>query len=321
MGEHHNEGPKMDSHLSLILANLESIKNGTFHDAIAEDESLKETMRRIVVVPGRENPNHDSVNPALVEYTFFHDISKPDCLTLKVESEKQGIEITWEQWKEIERMGQPYQFEGRVIKSISYFHPSEGADGQHGNKAAEMLEGSGIPPEILIAIRKHEVAYQFSRINAATYEEHFVKPKFTAEQQDLILVASYIDAMASLLPDGKPDLGNFVNLLHSRNNYLLIKEFLDKGILFRENELAALKKQDRNLTRQDFEAIVPKPEKYSVAILAKKLAPLVVGGQITEREKAQILSIISSNPRDLGKQFGPKMRIIKPLLEDSREQV
>ncbi|MSR71711.1 MAG: hypothetical protein EXS50_03605 [Candidatus Taylorbacteria bacterium] len=319
IGEHHNEGPKMDSHLSLILANLESVKDGNFHDAIAKDENLKETMRRIVVVQEGENPNHDSVNPALVEYTFFHDISKPDCLTLKLEGEKKGVEITWEQWKEVERTGQPYRFEGKAIKSISYFHASEGAGGQHGNKAAELLKGSGIPPEILIAISKHEVAYQFSKINAATYEEHFVKPKFTVEQQDFILTASYIDTMASLLPDGKADLGNFVNLLHSKNNYLLIKEFVDKGVIFRENELISLKKQDKILTREDVEVIVPKQEKYNIAVLAEKLITLVAGGQITVDEREQILSIVSSNPKDLGKQFASRMRLIKPLLESARE--
>jgi hypothetical protein len=29
----------------------------------------------------------------LIEYIFLHDIAKPDCLTLKVEGEKNGIEI------------------------------------------------------------------------------------------------------------------------------------------------------------------------------------------------------------------------------------
>lgn len=256
LGEYHNEGPKMDSHLSLILATLTSIKEGQFHESLDEN-GLRETMECVV---GREGSHLEksTINPALIDYTFLHDIAKPDCLTLKIEGEKKGVEITWEQWKEIESAGEPYQLEGKSIASISYFHSSEKANGQHGNKAAEMLKDKGVPAEIIVAISKHEVAYQFGKINAATYEEHFVKSGYSEDQQKFILVASYIDTMASLGKDGKADLGNFVNLVKSRNNFLLIRQYTDKGIIFRENELQALKKKDRVLTIEDVEKIMPR---------------------------------------------------------------
>lgn len=259
LGGHHNEGPKMDSHLSLILVTLESIKNGQFHESL-EGENIRDLMKSIAVKPNEDNSGQSVINNTLIDYTFFHDIAKPDCLAIKIEGEKKGVEITWEQWKEIEKTGTPFQFEGKPITSISYFHSSEGAGGQHGNKAVEMLKNKGVSPEIIVAISKHEVAYQFGKINAATYEEHFVKPGFSEDQQKFILVASYIDTMASLGPNGKVDSGNFTNLVKSRDNFLLIKQYVDQGIVFRENQLTALKKQDKILTREDVEKIIPRKE-------------------------------------------------------------
>ena len=318
LGEHHNEGSKMDSHLSLILKTLESIRDGQLHESL-QDVDTQEVIKSIATIPDKENPEKLIVNPMLVEYTFLHDIAKPDCLTLKMEGEKKGIEVTWEQWQEIEKTGSPYQLEGKAITSISYFHPSEGSTGQHGNKGAEMLKTNGVSPEIITAISKHEVAYQFAKINAATYEEHFVRPGFSDDQQKFILAASYIDTMASLGPDGKVDLGNFANLIKSRNNFLLIKQYVDKGTSFRENDLTALKKQDKVLTGEDIEKIILREEKYNLATFGEKLDALIAGGQISADEKEQIIATVSSQPKELGKKFGPKMKLIKPLLEQSKE--
>ena len=320
LGEHHNEGSRMDSHLSLILATLESIKDGQFHESL-KGLDITKVMESIALKQDEKSLEKLIINPDLVDYTFLHDVAKPDCLTLKIEGDKKGLEITWEKWKEIEKSGTPYQFEGKPIVSISYFHASEGSTGQHGNKAAEMVKGSetGISPGIVVAISKHEVAYQFAKINAATFEEHFVKLGFSEDQQKFILVASYIDTMASLGSDGKPDLSNFANLVKSRNNFLLIKQYIDKGIVFRENELMALKKQDKVLTAEDIEKIIPKEERYNLSVFGEKLDALVSGGQISAGEKEQILAIVSSEPKELGKQFGPKMRFIKPLLDQSKK--
>lgn len=197
LGEHHNEGPTMKSHLSLILMTLEEIKDGKFPESI-QDANLKEIIQNITVKRDEDNPKKNIINPELIDYTFFHDIAKPDCLTLKIEEEKGGIEITNDQWKEIEKKGRPYRYNDKLITSISYFHSSEGSSGRHGNKAAEMLKDKGVAPEIIIAIKKHETAYQFSKINAATYEEHFTKSGFSENQQKFILVTSYIDTMATL---------------------------------------------------------------------------------------------------------------------------
>ena len=131
----------------------------------------------------------------------------------------------------------------------------------HGIKGSKSLEGTDIPPEILIAISKHEVAYTFSKINTSIYEEHFVKPGYSDEQQKLILVASYVDTVASLRTDGKPDLTNFNFLIKSRENYLLIKKFLERGVPYDERALNVLKKQDRVFTEADLEKLVVREER------------------------------------------------------------
>jgi hypothetical protein len=317
IGEYHNEGPTMDYHLGLILDNLENIKNGEFDEAAGLNEELRETFKSAVVKRDPET-GEEKVNDVLVDYAILHDIAKPDCMTLKVEGEKKGIEIAWERWQNIKAAGEPYQIDGKPIKSISYFHASEETAGQHGNKGAKSLEGKNIPPEIVVAISKHEVAYQFPKINASTYEEHFVKPGYSDEQQKLILVASYIDTAASLRVNGKPDFANFNFLVRSRENYLLIRKFMERGLPYRENDLNALKKQDKVLTETDLEKLIVKEEKYNTAVLAEKLGELVVAGTITGEEKEAIVSLAQTAPKDIGKKFGPKMKAIKPILEQSK---
>ena len=124
--------------------------------------------------------------------------------------------------------------------------------------------------------------------------------------------------MASLGSDGKPDLNNFVNLIKSRNNYLLIKQYTDKGAAFRDNELTALKKQDRVLVPADVEKIAQREDKYDLVKLAEELGSLVSSGQISADEKNIIIESVQSDPRSLGKKIGSKMKIIKPLLEKAR---
>lgn len=317
-GSHHNEGPKMEAHLSLILKTVMDVRDGHFHESL-QSQDLRDIISSVIIRKDEGVNEQSAINPAIVDYTFFHDIAKPDSLTLKFKDEKKGVEITWEQWQEIEKNGEPYTFEGKEINSTSYFHQSEGPTGQHGNKGVEMLKDAGVPPEILIAIGKHEVAYQFAKINTAIYEEHFVKPGFSEDQQKFILAGSYVDTMASLSPDGTPDMGNYANLVKSRENYLLIKKYIDTGAAFRENDLKALKGKDMVLTAEDIEKIIQREKKYNLSVLGGLLDELVSGGQISADEKEGILSVVTSTPNELGKKFGPKMKILKPLLEKAVE--
>ncbi len=307
LGEYHNEGPRMDSHVGLIIETIDNIRSRKFPEDLANYPDVQEIMRQLV------SPE-EGVSPEITDYAFLHDIAKPDCLTLKLEEQKDGTEVTWEQWQAIEAAGEPYQYEGKAVNSISYFHSSEGSAGQHGNKGAEQLKKSGVSEDILAAMQKHEVAYQFGKINASTYEEHFVKAGFTADQHKFILLASYIDTMASLRLDGKPDLKNFQNLLHSRENFLLIKKFLDQGVKISENKLNSLKNSDKVLSDADLESVIEKIRKYDMEVLEKGLQELANSNLVEQGDVKLVLELVIADQPSLGRKMGRKMAVVKPLL-------
>ena len=64
------------------------------------------------------------MSDVLVDYAMLHDISKPDSLTLKVEGEKKGIEIAWEQWQNIKAAGEPVP-DRRQADNLDLLFPCE----------------------------------------------------------------------------------------------------------------------------------------------------------------------------------------------------
>lgn len=329
IGEHHQEGPKMDSHLKLILENLRKIALNEFPVELEVIPGIKDILREVVMA-GSIASEHDVVlNPALVDYAFLHDLEKSNSLSLKFEGRKDQVEITWEQWVEIESRGEPYKYvdkEGKeiLILGVSYLHRSKGKEGAHGFKAAKKIAevAPEVPKTIGSAINKHEVAYQFTKVSATVYEDHFVKTGFTDEEQRFILAASYIDTMSSLKKDAdgislKPDLGNYIRLVRSRNNYLLIKKALDNGLKFRENEIGNKKNADRDLTYAELEEIALKDmvnKTLDMASFEQNLAALVVAGTISEDDKGLVLQSIAKSEAEfnaLGKSLRAKFKPVK----------
>lgn len=329
IGENHNEGPKMDAHLKLILENLRKIAMHQFPEELDAFPEIKAILTDVVMHGSAANGENVLLNPSLVDYALMHDLEKPNCLSLKFDGRKDKVEITWEEWQGIEARGEPYSYidqDGKEspISAISYFHQSKGKEGTHGYRGAQKITvlAPEVPKTIVDAINKHEVAYQFTRVNAATYEEHFVKPGFTEEEQKFILAASYIDTMSSLkkASDGqtlKPDLSNYIFLVRSRKNYLLIKKAMDDGLKFRENELNSKKKSDQDLTYEELVAIALKDEVKKTLDLADfeaNLAALVNEGAITEEDKILVLQSVAKSEAEynsLGKILRAKFRFVK----------
>lgn len=111
-------------------------------------------------------------------YTFLHDISKADCLLLKY-TDGQKKEVTWEEWQsglppeaKTDPRAMKEYCDRQNIESISCYHK----DAKHGESGAEKLkplqEKLAVPPKLLTAIEKHEVAYQFSKVDTKAYEKH-----------------------------------------------------------------------------------------------------------------------------------------------------
>ncbi|MFA5987335.1 MAG: hypothetical protein WC797_01640 [Candidatus Paceibacterota bacterium] len=259
LGPYHNEGLKMISHLKLILAVLEDIKDGKFHESI--DPELAREMREAVASEDPNRPGQSVVNQFFIDYTFFHDIAKPDCMSLRFEGEKGAKAITWQEWLEIEKGGQPYKFGGKVIKSIGYYHPGltkKDSGKKHGNAAADMVRQKGVrlPPKMSMAIRKHEIAYQFESANVDTYERNFAERGLGGDQWLSVFIASYSDTMASLKDDGQPNMDHFKNFLNARKNYVLLQEMtknITDNAVLNSHALFNLRKANKVLTREDVE--------------------------------------------------------------------
>ena len=212
LSDFHSEGPKMDSHLRLMLDNVISIYNGDY------DDSLIDILEKVICIPDLNNSEELIVNPDIIDYIFLHDSAKPDCLSLKTDINNEQ-EITWDQWREIEKNGPPFKFNNQIISAISYCHSSEGIDGNHGKKAANQLECSGISSSLLLVISKHEAACQFGQISAKTFKKLFTGKGYTPKLREFILAVSYIDMMATVGINGNPNMTNYFNLIKSKEEY------------------------------------------------------------------------------------------------------
>ena len=332
LGSHHNEGPRMNAHIELIIGTLYEICRGKFADELPAE--IRDLITQVAVVEDPKNASNKIPNPELLDYAFLHDIAKPVCLSVRVSGRADTIEISWEQWLEIEAKGEPYRVtvgassdeeseSEQIIESISYYHESQKDQGKHGNVGAEMVVKSGakVSPEILQAMRLHEVAYEFKRIQGRTYEEHFVEPGFSEKQQNLIIAVSYIDLMASLGADKKPDLSSLIYLAQSRANTQLIATALADGAVIKDNAIGKLKKSDRVLTAADLKA-VDERKSYNLATIELGLEKLVAETMITPTQSVEIMTIIRSEKTPsvvLGQKYGALNRLLRPILVQAEE--
>lgn len=253
LGAFHNEGKTMESHLRLIVETLNDMALGKFPSELDNEPALRELLERAVVAKDPDGVSTGALHPDMLLYAFTHDIAKPDTLLVKCEGEKKGLEMTLEEWEQRVK-GDPPTVDGKIVASIGYYHQSKGEEGQHGSMGALSLP-EAVSEHIKTAIKKHEVAYLFAKINALTYEKHFVSSGLNTEEQAAALAASYADVMASLTKDGVPDLSNFICLAVSRENSILVRRMQESGMKVRENDLRHLLSQPRKLSEADVEAI------------------------------------------------------------------
>ncbi len=303
-GPHHNEGMFMDTHLERILAAIQDIKTGRFPDAVPSD--ARGWMQEVVT--GNER--------TLAMYTFLHDISKPDSLTIKY-TDGHSVEPAWNEWVAMLPEGvngDPVKLDAfcreQGITGISYFQKGKGA--KHGSMGAERLaalrEAIGIPQTVLTAINHHEVAYQFQNVAIKTYEKYF--GDLSEEEIKWVVTASYIDTMGSLNEQGQPDLSNFRAMVDTVHNYRVIQQVkaalqpdgqvlegldpkkAEKAILSLINEKTRFAEDPASMEvrlKQECRFSV-----YDSAKLEASLGALVLTSQIDEGTKVAILALIDS---------------------------
>lgn len=259
-GTHHNEGMFMDSHIDLIMEQIDAVEQNIFHPKITEATQV--AMHRAIVA----NKEH------MERYALLHDISKPDCMTLKFVTPKAAQQlgfdsaeppITLEAWKELLEKSELGRMalngdehalklwcEQHELKGISYYQIGK----MHGETGATTLHemNLGIDATTLVAIEHHEDAFQFSYLDVQRYMSCY--RGVTEAGRDYATLGSYVDSMASLLKDGTPDLTNFEYLANSREKLnTLIEVLLELGgdLVTREQILTAfdqfLDNKDQNV--------------------------------------------------------------------------
>ncbi len=330
VGDYHNEGAFMDSHLDMIVQNVESVGRGEFPENVPAPtrEALTRAVRR----------NLDSVK----KYVFLHDIAKADCLTIKFADEDRVV--SWDEWRGMlaasahgqkaasgdEEALRAFCAESGIT-GVSYYQISGEGKRQHGKVGADELRASGAADDeaMLAAIETHEVAYLFEKINAVTYEKYF--GEMSDDVRDFALLASYADTMSSIRPDGKPDLSNFLALAASREKYESLAALfarleggksLDKAKF--DRAWANLRKSSDPLS----EGVVVEAEAkiraecrvvgYDMEKLRVATDSLVEAGTLTVDERDRLLALAAADPQGIGRVFGQKMKQIKTALDASR---
>lgn len=328
VGEFHNEGMFMDSHLDLILRNIESVDRGEFPEQISP--AIREMLTRAVKRDTR----------SVEQYVFLHDIAKADCLTIKRGEEERAM--SWKEWVEFlqedsdgERVlqGDEASF-GRFIErhgitGVSYWQKTPEGSRHHGSVGADELREAGFDRNgpMLAAIEAHEVAYQFSRINVKTYENYF--GEMSPEARDFALLASYVDTMASVRLDGKPDLTNFLALAGSREKFeaaAVLAERLGGAALDKQKfqrAWSALVGSPEPLTMETLSAVEERLKReckiagYDIEKLRLAIEPLITEGVLTEAEREQLLDLAANDPQGIGRAFGQKMRLLGGILKQA----
>jgi len=307
VGDYHNEGPTMYAHLLLIFKTLEDLVMGRFHPSVVHP-GVRQILSKMV-------DDSVSVNVDFLEYMFLHDLSKLDCLILTLKGHEEKLEVSYDDWAQNSSGDSDFTYNGVEVESIGYFHRSKGSDGMHGNHAVEKLRAMnlGVSDNILSAIAKHEVAYQFSNISARSYINHIVDAGFDEEQQNFILVASYIDTMASLRENMQPDLTNFLNLYFSRLNYETIARFQRSNPSVRENKINQFYNSDKIVSVDNLMKLLPK--NYSPSQLTQLQVLLEQTGRFSLEEVDMIVSQVKDDESKLGRLIGKKMKFVKPILD------
>lgn len=339
---HHHEGVFMDRHLEGILNAVDATAEGQLPSALHEQDRvwLQELAR--------------SNKELLQRYALIHDIAKPD--TLRIVSMDQGgqqtiSELSWDAWQaslpaHLQSGGDEpvspqamadYLTEQNVIQ-ISYFQQGKdkGEGKQHGNVGADRVEAFGlaaadVPPFILQAIRKHEVAYQFHSIKVDTFEKHL--GSLSEEELKLALAASFLDTMGSRLADGTVDLNAVRALFDSAHNARTIRaaeaivrlDFTGDPKKL-ELQLGELRKSTRRIEKAVNNIAAElreksRPTTYNLTRLNELLETQVIAGTLSaEQSHAVTQAVAEKRLSDLGRVLGKTMSVIKPILAEAEEK-
>jgi hypothetical protein len=324
-GVYHREGMYMDTHLALMISVLERMTK----DGI--DPALPPELQSILsqtIGEGLSSQERDRRKKELQKYVLLHDISKKDCLTVR-DSVSGDFEPTWEEWlamlpEDLRREPDPVAldafFQSKGWTSISYYQQNKRRF--HGAEGAKVIREHGKETDLLAAaIEQHEVSFAFEHISAELFAETL--GGYTEEEQNWIIVASYLDLLSALQEGGKVDAAPILNMLASRENLRLIHEAQQEvfacyadafasGYFKRETVQAAVAKHLR--ARQPLSSVkdIQKEilEKLGVVQYDLDRASIVLqeleqSGVITKAQQERLLSLMrQGDGKTIGREFG-----------------
>ena len=327
-GPHHCEGETTESHLYLMLENLERIEKSECPDGDIPTWVMENIVWTI------ENMKYE-----LIQSILLHDIARCDCMTL-VFGDGSESTITMNRWLWALDTDSVSSFcEKNRIAKIRYFQKVSGKTRMHGAVAADLLrefgdyERGGFNEVISDIIMSHEIAVNFKagRINIPAFEN--VCGDWLIGSIRLFITCAYLDAVSSLDANGQPNLGSFNAFCASRNAHrdyvgvtvqLEETDRLDPHLLKRP--LMALKKAPDAFAREDVKgavkriATIARLPRITLEQVRRAMQPAIDAGvdrkllQTVVDEMTQTGKLSKPTGKALGEALGPLNQEIRPAL-------
>jgi len=220
-GEYHKEGAMMDSHLGLILENVEAIAQ---QGAQALLDDIPESVRNLIT--STIGDKRESVE----QFVLVHDLAKSDTLGITVGDGDEQL-MSWDEWQAFVQAAEDPDDLG--LSKVSYKGHSK-----LGVKQAEDLGFDD--PLILGAVEKHMVAVGMTGINSDVYDRHFAG--LDNDKVAFAITANYLDLMGSKRGEHIDPLAEFKNFVAAKEKSetvrLLIAELADGAVSAEEIDFA-----------------------------------------------------------------------------------
>lgn len=249
-GPYHNEGLRMDSHLGLMMENVDQIHAGTFDFAelgLSEEEQPEAEK----LVKSAIDANYDDMR----SYAYVHDLKKPDCMNWEFEGKRQEFK-TMDDWGAIVKGAKgDEEIQARLkemgVKKIGYrldktlTGDEDKEHGEEGEKfvrqlaekdpeVKEFIRDKGL---ILTGVANHEMHFKvFGQAKSPKRYKEEIADKFKPEEIGFIYAACLIDIASSLNEQGKADYKGFRNMVTAKLMYDEIQDFIKEREIQEERE-------------------------------------------------------------------------------------
>lgn len=224
IGLYHCEGPTQVSHFNLLYEIARQVAGGFVDNTSILRKSWEECI--IILNVRGQNAKAIDFEPSndVIDYIMLHDLLKPNAMNVKLERHPEYRRpFSWRDWESARAAGEPYTFKGSLITNIAYFLPKPNKKGlvNHGELAADYLNEKisngllkNLSPRVVKVIAMHDKFFNRNDfITIDHFENLFADYQMDEYDIQFFIAMSYLDLMASLGPDQKPNLEPLSRLL------------------------------------------------------------------------------------------------------------